>query len=102
MCNYICKEFRDTITQSLKDAQGADGSTTWVFSSMSPGISYPLATLTVQTTTSFDMLLDMVFPTLLRKAVCHSLPSAESILNLAVPSLNVTSSKVYKGLELLP
>jgi len=36
MCNYDCKEFRDTITQSLKDAQSADGSTTWVFSSTSP------------------------------------------------------------------
>ena len=33
MCNYVCKEFKDTITQSLKDAQGADGSITWVFSS---------------------------------------------------------------------
>jgi alpha-glucosidase len=36
MCNYDCKEFKDTITQSLKDAQSADGSTTWVFSSSSP------------------------------------------------------------------
>jgi len=35
MCNYDCKEFKDTITQSLKDAQSADGSTTWVFSSTS-------------------------------------------------------------------
>jgi len=40
MCNYVCKEFRDTITQSLKDAQAADGSTTWVFSSMSPSLLY--------------------------------------------------------------
>jgi alpha-glucosidase len=36
MCNYDCKEFKDTIAQSLKDAQSADGSTTWVFSSTSP------------------------------------------------------------------
>jgi hypothetical protein len=36
MCNYDCKEFKDTITQSLKDAQSADGSTTWVFSSKFP------------------------------------------------------------------
>jgi hypothetical protein len=58
--------------------------------------------LTAQTTMSFDMLLDMVFPTLSRKAVCHSLPSAENTSSLAVPSPNVTLIKVYKGLELLP
>lgn len=33
MCNYNCKEFKDTIAQSLKDSQATDGSTTWVFSS---------------------------------------------------------------------
>lgn len=32
MCNYDCKEFKDTIAQSLKDSQATDGSTTWVFS----------------------------------------------------------------------
>jgi alpha-glucosidase len=35
MCNYEPKDFKDTITNSLKDAQAADGSTTWVFSSRS-------------------------------------------------------------------
>jgi alpha-glucosidase len=40
MCNYDCKEFKDTITQSLKDAASADGSTTWVFSSTYP---FPLS-----------------------------------------------------------
>lgn len=33
MCNYDCTEFKNTITQSLKDSQSTDGSTTWVFSS---------------------------------------------------------------------
>jgi ABC-type maltose transport system permease subunit len=101
MCNYICKEFRDTITQSLKDAQGADGSTTWVFSSMSITLTRHHAWLIVQTTMSFDMLLDMVSPTLLRKAVCHSLLSVENTSSLAEPSPNATLTKVYKGLELL-
>lgn len=54
-----------------------------------------------QTTMSFDMLLDMVFPMLSRRAVYHSLHSAENTSSRAEPSLNVTSSKVFRGLELL-
>jgi len=107
MCNYNCKEFKDTISQSLKDSQGTDGSTTWVFSSMSPLLkwlhsTYIVNTLIFQTTMSSDMPLDTVSPTLSKRVVFRSLHSVENTSNRAVPSPSATLSKVFNVRELLP